>query len=217
MHCALLIAALALAVVGWERGFPRVLLPLALLPLTRILNLTLPLVHVPTIAWYLGIDVLLLQAAILIKRRLGYSWSQLGQRVRELPLQILVALAGVGIGVLHYVLLRPSPLLEVAESQPLIVVSLAVLISTGLVETVVFFGVMLHVMQDGVGPAAVWLVGAGIAALSVGWMPWPHVAIVLVVGWLHAWVAHRTGCLLGVALGRGLSHVICYLVLPLLY
>ena len=72
-HISIFVAVLVHSAV-LDKHFPgRLILALALVPLIRIISLSLPLANIPQIWWYLIIYVPLLVAAIVVAQILGYK------------------------------------------------------------------------------------------------------------------------------------------------
>ena len=70
---------------------------------------------------YVVIGIILLVAAIVIYRLVGFKPGQIGLTLgKYLPLQLVIALAGVGLGFIEYLILRPEPLVETYRLQSIL-------------------------------------------------------------------------------------------------
>ena len=88
----------------------RMLLPLALLPLLRILSLTMPVQDAPQIYWHALAGLPLLLAAGLAAHALEMSWAELGLGRAPWWKQAVIALTGIPLGFVSFWLLDPPPL-----------------------------------------------------------------------------------------------------------
>ncbi len=136
-HLLILVALLLHSALGFadKYHYRRLVLSLALVPLVRVISLSMPLVNIPQLWWYPIIYVPLLAAAFLTVRILDYSLADVGLRIRLLPVQLVVALSGFLFGVAEYFILRPEPLIaETYQSMRLSLLPLTSGVVTGVDE-----------------------------------------------------------------------------------
>lgn len=193
----------------------RILLPLALGPLTRVLSLSMPLNLVLPVFWYPLAYTPIFLAALVVMRNLRMGRSEVGLVMRKLSPQLLIGLTGLGLGVVEYIILRPSPLaggLGLGIAFP----ALVLIVTTGFVEELVFRGIMQRALLEGVGRRGILYVAVVFSVLHIGYLSALDVAFVFGVSLFFAWLRERTGSLLGIALAHGLTNVVLYLVAPFL-
>lgn len=196
-----------------ERAF---LVSLALAPLIRILSLSLPLTQFPVLYWYLLTSIPLFVAVLIAAPALGYSWSELGLNLRGLPFQMLIGSSGLVFGMVEYYILRPDPLAPALEWAYVWWPALILLISTGLLEELIFRGLLQRATIDALGPWGLVYVAVLFATLHIGYQSLVDVLFVLGVGLFLGWVVQRTGSLLGATLSHGLTNITLFLVMPFL-
>ncbi len=197
----------------WREAWAFVL-SLAFAPLIRILSLSLPLNSFPLLYWYLITSVPLFAAAWAAGRSLGYSWRGLGMTLRGWPLQVMVGLSGLAISVVEYLILRPEPLAPELSWRSTWQPALILLVCTGLLEEMIFRGLLQRSAADALGRWAVLYVATLFAVLHVGYRSLPDVVFVLLVGLFFGWVVARTRSLLGVTIAHGATNIMLFLVLP---
>lgn len=93
-----------------SRWIGRMFVTLSLAPLFRIVMLMLPLVHYPFYFWYLAAGVPLFLAAFLV---VPFTRTQLWMpalRLHDWALRITFSLGGIGLGILDFLILRPTAL-----------------------------------------------------------------------------------------------------------
>jgi hypothetical protein len=215
-HCALLLALLyhSSRVSGSrERAF---LVCLAFAPLIRILSLSMPLTQFPVVYWYLFTSIPLFAAAWVAGRTLGYRWTELGLTWRGWPVQLAIGLTGVVFGALEYLILRPEPLVPALGWKQIWWPAMVLLVSTGLLEEMIFRGLLQRSACDVLGRWGVSYVALLFAVLHIGYRSAVDVLFVLAVGLFFGWTVQRTRSLLGVTLSHGLTNIVLFLIMPFL-
>ncbi len=198
------------------------ILSLTLVPLIRIISLSLPLTQIPQIWWYPIIYAPLLIGAIIVAVIEGYGPKDIGVTLRAWPVQILVGVLGLGLGYLEYQILMPQPLVSALTWQLALLPATLVFFSTGFVEEFIFRGVMQKSATDYFGVWGIIYVTLIFAVLHLGWVVGPDVSplarwdilFVFAVGLFFSWVVRKTGSLLGVALCHGIINVMLFFVVP---
>lgn len=200
---------------------PGLFLALGLVPLIRIVSLSMPSAYLSRLYWYLIMSFPLIFAAFAIVRVLNRRLVEIGLAVRAIPLQILVASCGIGIGLLDYVVLRPEPLVVLREPlisalslRGLVLPALILLFATGFVEEVIFRGVIQR-EAEALGSWG-WVYTAVLSSmLQIGQHSVVHWILAFAMALLFGWTVKRSGSILGVSLSHGLINIGLYLVFPL--
>lgn len=217
LHSLLLTGALMYGARCCDRPTYRFWMGVSLAPLIRLISLSLPLRSVPLIYWYLIISVPLYVAAFILRRLiLQTSWAQLGLHGRGLALQVLMPFLALPLGMLEYRILRPAPLISGWDLGDFLIAALILLISTGLVEELIFRGIMQQVAVEVMGRGGVVYVSAIFAVLHVGHRSLADVFFVFGVALLFGWFVQRTRSIVGVSLTHGLINIWLFLIAPLL-
>ncbi len=213
-HIILLVALILHSALASEHRYQQLVLSLALVPLVRIMSLSMPLSGIPQIWWYPIIYTPLLAAAIAVIRFTGYRAADVGLTVRLLPVQLVVALTGVLFGVVEYFILGPEAIATEFTWQEIWLPALLFLLCTGFVEEFIFRGVLQRTALGAFGGWGIVYVSLLFAILHMGFLSWIDVAFVFVVALFFGWVVKETGSLLGVTLAHGITNIVLYLVLP---
>ena len=200
-------------------GYPhrQLLLSLALVPLVRIISLSMPLANIRQIWWYPIIYAPLLAAAVMVMRILNYRTGQVGLTFRWLSVQLAVALTGVGFGVAEYFILVPEAMVTRLTWQEIWLPAVILLLCTGFVEELVFRGVLQRSAVESFGGWGIVYVSLLFAVLHMGFLSVADVAFVFFVAMFFGWVVNRTGSLLGVTLSHGITNIVLFLVAPFLF
>jgi uncharacterized protein len=199
------------------RSEQKFLLTLALAPLIRLLSLSMPLLVFPYTFWYLVVGIPLFLSVFLVYRLIGYKPAEVGLSLGSgLPLQLAVGLTGLVFGYVEYRLLPPQLFTASFSQQNILLSALILLVFTGLLEELIFRGLMQRAALDAIkrlGPLYVSLV---FAVLHIGYQSILNLVFVFLVGLFFSLVVARTRSILGVSLAHGLTNIMLYLVLPVL-
>jgi membrane protease YdiL (CAAX protease family) len=216
IHCLLLATLLFQSALSKRQERRALLVSLAFAPLIRILSLSLPLAGFPVLYWYLLTSVPLFAALWVAAPALGYSWPDLGLHLRGLPLQILIGLTGLFFGAVEYHILRPAPLAPALAWNQIWWPALVLLVSTGLLEEMIFRGLQQRAAAETLGRFGMAYVALLFAVLHIGYRSLADLLLVLGVGLFLGWVVQRTRSLVGVTLAHGLTNIMLFLVMPFL-
>ena len=218
-HTGILLATIIDAALIDKYFHGRLVLSLSLVPLIRIISLTLPLANIPRIWQFPIIYLPLLAAAIVVVRLLDYKPKAIGINSGFIPLQLLVGLVGLGFGIAEYyilVVMPPEPLLELLAVEPTLqstwLPALVLLLSTGFVEELIFRGVLQKTATDAFGTWGIVYVSYIFAILHIGFLSWIDVIFVFGVALFFGWVVKKTGSLLGVILSHGITNILLFIV-----
>jgi membrane protease YdiL (CAAX protease family) len=195
----------------------KLILALALVPLVRIISLSMPLANIPQIWWYPIIYVPLLLAAIVAARILDYGREDIGVTIKLLPVQLLVMLTGIGFGLVEYFILAPEPMIAELSWQTALLPAFILIFTTGFVEELIFRGILQRAAVESFGGWGIVYISFLFAILHIGFLSWVDVVFVFAIAMFFGWVVKKTGSLLGVTLSHGLTNIILFLVAPFLF
>jgi membrane protease YdiL (CAAX protease family) len=214
-HGILLAVLTVQAALAPDRARRNLFMALCLAPLIRILSLSMPLAPIAQIYWYLIIYSPLLASTIIVMLNTGLGRRDVGLVSRGWPWQtVLGIVAGLGLGVLEYVILRPVPLATSFTLQGVLLPAIILVITTGFVEELIFRGVLQTLSERVMGLWSVLYVSLIYAVLNIGHYSLPGVAFVFLAALLFTAVVKRTGSIVGVALAHGTANAMLYCVMP---
>ena len=205
------------AAIKWGQADFPLLLTLTIVPLIRIISLSLPLALFPQMYWYLLTSIPIFIAAFMVMRQLDMGWKDVGVNGRFLLWQIPITLTGFVIGFIEYLILKPEPLVKTFNWVHLISAGLILLIGTGFLEELVFRQVMQKVAVERLGRAfGIVYVAAIFGVLHIGYSSFTDVLFVFAVGLFFGWAVDQTGSIVGVTLSHGVANITLFLIMPLL-
>jgi membrane protease YdiL (CAAX protease family) len=214
-HAMLLVALLLHTALTYGEDVHRLLLCLSLVPLMRLLSLSLPLSDVRLQYRYVVVTVPLLASTVVVMQALNLGWQDVGLKAGNLPVQLSMALVGLPLGYAEYCILCPEALTETLALGKAALPSLILMICTGFGEELVFRGVIQQTAGQVLGRRDVLYVATLSAVTSAGYQSPINAFFVLGVAAVFGWVRRRTGSILGVSLAHGLTNVMLFLVMPL--
>jgi membrane protease YdiL (CAAX protease family) len=192
----------------------RLIIAIALVPLVRIISLSMPLVDIPQIWWYPIIYLPLLLASIVVIRLFKYRRHEIGISWGSLPVQLIIGLTGLGFGVVEYYILKPEPIITELTLEAAILPAFLLIITTGMVEELMFRGVLQRVTTTIFGNWGIVYISLLFAILHIGFLSLIDVGFVFLVALFFGWMVKKTGSLFGVILSHGIANVTLFIVAP---
>ncbi len=208
------------ATLDEQVSYRRLLPALMLLPLLRLLSLTVPVREIPQLYWYAMIGTPLLLAAVVAAHALDLSWSDLGLRLHSRsPLawlyQATIALTGVPLSLAAFWLVpRPLPISTSLAGRDIILAPIILFLFTGFAEELIFRGILQQTARQALGPFSVIYSSVLFAAMYAGSLSPGYVIFIGLVGLFFGWCANRTGSLWGVVLAHSLLNIGMLLIWP---
>ncbi|MBN1993398.1 MAG: CPBP family intramembrane metalloprotease [Anaerolineae bacterium] len=216
LHGLVLLLLLTNAAFRWQERIHHLLLGLTFVPLIRILSLSLPVINLPRIYWYLVITIPLLVVAAMMVRMLKFTWSEVGLNLQQWPLQLLVAPTGLIFGYGFYLLLKPIPLITHLAWPEVLVPALIVLVSTGFSEELIFRGILQRAAIEVMGPSGLVYVAVLYTNLHIGHRSPLNPVCAFGLSLFLGWVVSKTRSLFGVTLCHGFTNIMLFLIMPFL-
>ncbi len=216
LHGVILLLLILQGASAQRRVVQRFYFSMALVPLIRLISLSLPLTNFLFVYWYLIIGTPLFLAAFFSARMMGLSIDRLLFNVSRPGLQILVALSGILLGYAEYVILRPQPLVEIFSFRLIWQPALILLIFTGLLEEVIFRGLLQQSSREFIGRWGLLYAGLLFAVMHLGYRSFTDFLFVLLVALYFGQVVKQTSSILGVTIAHGLTNIGLFLIFPFL-
>jgi len=216
IHSLLLVSLLILYSLRYgQNPSSSLYLSLSLAPLIRIISLSVPLTDFPRYTWYVVTSIPVLAATLAMMRVQGIGFKDAGINFKKPLAQAGIALTGIPFGFIEYSILRPEPLAPGLSFLGLTLLALALILSTGLVEELVFRGIMQRNAVEAFGER-LGLIGVALvfAALHIGWLSMLDIVFVFSIGLFFGFSALKTRNIIGVSLSHGITNVVLLLVAP---
>ncbi len=207
----------ASAIAQSDALLSKLLAAMTLVPILRILSLTIPYWPFTIVQWYAIISVPLLAACASTIIALRLRLKDIGLSLsppRRLPLQLLIGLIGIPLGIVEFHILRPSPWLPDYGFGNLALAFIGLVCATGLAEELIFRGILQRCAVDLMGIIGIVYISVVFASLHISFLSVADIIFVFLVALLFAYIVHKTKMIIGVVVAHTMVNVILYLVLP---
>ncbi len=219
LHLIILISLLTHASFSTAGPYGKLLFSLCLVPIIRVLSLSMPLALFPQTYWKFIISIPVLAVTFMAISTLKLRPSEVGLTLQkmpvQIPIQVLVGLTGIGFGFLEYQILNPEPMIPVLTWARIWLPALIFLIAVGFTEELVFRGVIQRTSMNVMGSWGLVYTAAVFTVLQIGYSSWMQGGIAFLCGLFFGWIVNKTGSILGVSLAHGTTNISLYLVIPL--
>jgi membrane protease YdiL (CAAX protease family) len=199
-----------------DRKRGRLYLACSIMAMVRIVSFAIAPAFISGVWFYVFAELPFLAAAITASRVFQLSLTDLGiTRPRFLPLSLLVIASGVGAGWIEAQIIHPAALAPGLRLGQVWLPVLLLVVSTGLVEEVVFRGLIQYTCTQFFGPLiGVVYTALGWALLHIGWLSWADVGYVFCVGLVWGSIRYWNRSILDLAVAHGIANVMLFVVIP---
>jgi len=115
---------------------------------------------------------------------------------------------------LRYLVLHPSPIVSPSVDSPTTLAIVSLLFLVGLIQEMLFRGILLAVVIEAIGSRGILFVGALSAILSISVGSLAVVCIALAAGLTYSVIVVRTKSIFGVVLAEGVANTLALVILP---
>lgn len=217
-HIVILLGLIVHSAVSSKRTHRQLLLSITLVPVTRIVSLSMPLANVPQILWYPLVYIPLLAAAIQVVRLLGFRYAEVGFRLRPLLIQFAIALTGFVFGLGEYfILTEEAQVTNLVLKETWLLSAFLLIVFTGFVEELIFRGIIQRTAVEVFGWWGMVYVSLLFATVHLIHNSILDMVYVFAIAMGFSWAVKKTGSLLGVSLSHGIANIVLFLVAPILF
>ncbi|WP_431061630.1 lysostaphin resistance A-like protein [Methanobacterium sp.] len=210
--CALLIHS---SVIKDDSPYTNLLRAMIILPMIRIIGLSVPLMQVQALYWFPIIALPLFAASITLIRVQKIKRKDLGLTLGNIPVQLLIASSGFLLGFIEYKVLAVKPLISTFDPLMILFAGSILLISTGFAEELLFRGILQQNTEKIFGPLFGLLYASLLfTSLHVGWKSGIDLIFVFAVSMFYGYMFQKTRSLFGVTLSHGISNTVLFLIMP---
>lgn len=215
LEFVILFALLVHSSIHESYNFSTLLRSMMILPMIRIIGLSIPIMQVEPLYWFPIIAIPLFAASFTLMRTQKLTRKKVGLVWGNVSVQLIIALSGVVLGFIEYLILKPQPLIHSFTLETVLIASAILLISTGLAEELLFRGIVQKNAENVFGKIFGLLYASMLfTALHIGWNSIFDLAFVFGVAMFYGYAFQRTRSLLGVTLSHGLSNTFLFLIMP---
>jgi membrane protease YdiL (CAAX protease family) len=214
LHFTLFWSLIVISYFNFKDPASRLYLSLGLIPLIRVISVSMPLNGLSPVFWYLIISVPLFFSALSAAKLAGLDYKEIGLTVGKLPMQLATALIGFPLGFIGYFALQQSVELPFQISgvwySPMIII-----LCTGFIEEFIFRGVIyktaLEIMSSGKSTLLVSFINA---VMNIPNLSFNQVAYSFLLALLFTKIYDRQESLIGVSLLHGIVNITILMICP---
>jgi membrane protease YdiL (CAAX protease family) len=212
-------SSLAQLFIDRRNRLSSLILALTLVPLIRILSLVMPLSTFAPIYWFIiiGVAVYLAFIALVIQQRIELKECGIRlPKLKHLPLEIGIILLAVPLGVAEYYILRPLPVIDSFSITNIVIAVLILFIATGLMEELIFRGLIQKKAIAILGPwKGILFVTFIFAMLHIGNLSILDVLLVFSIGGAYSIIVYKTKTIIGVTISHTVVNMFLFIICPL--
>ena len=218
MHTIILSALLINSSITHSTKFSYLLRSMMILPMIRLIGLTIPLMQVNELYWFPVIAVPLFGASLVLMRSQRLTRKNVGLVLGNVPLQLTIALSGLVLGFTEYLILRPQSLIFSFNLEAVLFGALILIISTGFAEELLFRGILQKNAEKILGKIfGLLYVSILFTALHIGWNSVLDLLFVFCVALFYGYMFQKTGSISGITLSHGISNTFLFLIMPFIF
>ncbi|MBM4240664.1 MAG: tetratricopeptide repeat protein [Euryarchaeota archaeon] len=215
IHSILLFTLLIHSSLHGSYSYSNLLRSMMVLPMIRIIGLSIPIMQVKPLYWFPIISIPLFAASFVIMKTQRINRERVGLILGNIKVQLAIASTGIILGVIEYFILKPKPLIPIFNLQWLLLGTAIIIISTGLAEELLFRGLIQKNAENVLGRMfGLLYVSLLFTSLHVGWESFIDLIFVFSVSMFYGYAFQRTRSLFGITLSHGLSNTVLFLISP---
>jgi membrane protease YdiL (CAAX protease family) len=192
----------------------RVILPLMLIPLMRILSVAAPVPQFSMIFWYVLIGFPLLSTLMIYVYAYGLPGLSAKLTARKWVLQFLFGLVGIPLGIIAWRIMPVSNLILPSRTMGWIIGGGIVLtLFNALTDEMIFRGFVQEMLLDVFGSIGLVVAAALYSSMFIGTLQLSYVVFFGLMGFLFSLWVKRTGSLWGVLLAHSIFNFLFLILL----
>lgn len=212
-------SSLVQQLIDKKKKLSSLLLALTLAPLIRIMSLVMPLSNFPRIQWFIIVGIAVYISFIVLVIQQEIDIKKCGVRLpqtKHIPLELGIILLAVPMGFAEYLILKPEPFMSSFSIGSFIATILIFFIATGLMEELIFRGL---IQKEAIETIGIWqgllFVSILFAVLHIGNLSLLDVLLVFCIGGMYSLVVNKTKTIIGVTISHTITNVFLFVICPL--
>lgn len=213
-----LIALLIIAHFKYQESAPALYLALTLIPLIRIISVSIPLSGIPEVFWFAVVSVPLFIAGAIVVEIVGLTPKEMGFSFDRLHNQLLIALLGLPLGFIEFFIYRPGIINTIGGPKITLMWILIFLICVGFLEEFLFRGILFNIALEVFGsPKALYFTSLLYATLTISGESFGNVIYAFLISILFCRLFFWQKSLLGLSFAHGLINITVYVICPFIF
>jgi len=214
LHGVVLISLLVQGGFSKQQASQRYFFSMSLVPLIRLLSLSLPLSDYQFVYWYMIIGAPLFLGAFAASKVIGYQIRPVLLNFNKPWIQMATVFSGIWLGLVEYLILKPNPLAASLTFQEIWLPALILTIFTGLLEELIFRGILQKTAREYLGSTGIVYVALLFAVMHIGYLSVIDFLFVFGVALYFSWIVQLSGSILGVTFAHAITNICLFLIFP---
>jgi uncharacterized protein len=218
IYLTILISLLITALMKCRESSYPLYSALALIPLIRIISVSLPLTGIPEVFGIVVVSVPLFITGVMVAKIVGIAPAAMGFSIDKLHKQLLIALSGLPLGFIEFYIIQPDIKNISVAPEEIFMWVIALIICVGLLEEFLFRGILFNVARKFLGNnKAMCFTSLLYAALTISSKSFFNVIYALLISILFCRLFIWQKSIVGIALAHGIVNITVYLICPLIF
>jgi membrane protease YdiL (CAAX protease family) len=218
IYLTILISLLIIALIKNQEPCHPLYSALILIPLIRIISVSLPMTGIPEVYGIVAVSVPLFITGVMVVKNVGITPTVMGFRICILPKQLLIALLGLPLGLIEFCIIRLDIKNISIAPEEIIMWVFALIICVGLLEEFIFRGILFNVADQLLGNnKAICFTSLLYAALTISSKSLLNVIYMFLISMLFCRIFIWKKSIIGISLAHGILNITCYLICPLIF
>jgi uncharacterized protein len=218
IYLLILMSLLIISYFKYNESAHSLYLALALIPMIRIISISIPLTGIPEAFGFVLVSVPLFISGAMVAKMAGLTYAALGFSFNRLHKQLLIALLGLPLGFVEFFIVQPEPTNFLAPSEHVFMWVIILIICVGLLEEFIFRGILFNVVLKVLGDKnAVYFTSLLYAAINISGRSFLIVIYTFIISILFCRLFVRKKSILGLSLAHGLINITVYVICPLFF
>jgi uncharacterized protein len=188
---------------------------LALIPLIRIISVSLPLTGLPEVFAFFAISIPLFVTGVMVAKIVRLTPTAMGFRIYALHKQLLIALTGLPLGFIKFYIIKPDITNISVAPVEIFMWIIAFIFCVGLLEEFLFRGIIFKVANKFLSyNKAMCFTSLLYAALTISSKSLFNVIYAFLVSILFCRIFIWKESIVGISLAHGIINITFYLICP---
>ena len=190
---------------------------LLLLPIIRMVNLSMPVFFTTTLLWYPLIYGVMFVPVYYVIQQQSITLKEIGIHYSNLNILPLAIVAGINMAIIEYKILNPLPLIENIQLPNIILITLVMFVFVGAVEEIIFRSVLITRFEKVMGnKKAVILSSVLFGVMHSGYGIKAEIIIATVFGLALGYAFQKTRSFAFILAMHGTTNVFLFGILPII-
>jgi membrane protease YdiL (CAAX protease family) len=218
IYLTILISLLITALMKCQEPYYPLFPALTLIPLIRIISVSLPLTGLTEAFGIVVVSVPLFITGVMVAKIVSITPTAMGFKICILHKQLLIALSGLPLGFIKFYIIQPDiKNISIAPVEILMWV-IALIICVGLLEEFLFRGILFNVANKFLGyNKAMYFTSLLYAALTISSKSLLNVIYAFFISILFCRIFIWKESIVGISLAHGIINITFYLICPLIF